>query len=246
MIKNFKLVIEYDGTAYCGWQRQKNDPTIQEAIETAISNMTQQKITLNGSGRTDAGVHAYGQVANFCCETRLTADVFQKGLNGLLPDDIVIRACEPVSETFHARYDAKSKTYRYRILNQAIPAALYRQYSWHIKKTLNMESMQAALTGIVGTQDFKAFEGTGSPRAHTVRTVMKAQLTGEQGFVTLNIKANGFLKFMVRNIMGTLVDIGLGKRTPGDIETILASKDRNQASATAPPHGLFLMSVDYE
>ena len=109
-----------------------------------------------------------------------------------------------------------------------------------------MESMQAALTGIVGTQDFKAFEGTGSPRAHTVRTVMKAQLTGEQGFVTLNIKANGFLKFMVRNIMGTLVDIGLGKRTPGDIETILASKDRNQASATAPPHGLVLMSVDYE
>ena len=142
-MKNFKLVIEYDGTAYCGWQRQKNDPTIQEAIETAISNMTHQRITLNGSGRTDAGVHAYGQVANFCCETRLTADVFLKGLNGLLPDDIVIRACEPVSETFHARYDAKSKTYRYRILNQAIPAALYRQYAWHIKKTLNMESMQA-------------------------------------------------------------------------------------------------------
>ena len=246
MIKNFKLVIEYDGTAYCGWQRQKNDPTIQEAIETVISNMTQQKITLNGSGRTDAGVHAYGQVANFSCETQLTADVFQKGLNGLLPDDIVIRACEPVSEAFHARYDAKSKTYRYRIFNQPIPAALYRQYAWHIKKTLNMESMQEALTGIVGTQDFKAFEGTGSPRAHTVRTVMKAQLTGEQGFVVLKIKADGFLKFMVRNIMGTLVDIGLGKRTPGDIETILASKDRNQASATAPPHGLFLMSVDYE
>jgi len=245
-MKNFKLVIEYDGTAYCGWQRQKNDPTIQEAIETAISNMTHQRITLNGSGRTDAGVHAYGQVANFCCETRLTADVFLKGLNGLLPDDIVIRACEPVPETFHARYDAKSKTYRYRILNQAIPAALYRQYSWHIKKTLNMESMQAALTGIVGTQDFKAFEGTGSPRAHTVRTVMKAQLTREQGFVVLKIKADGFLKFMVRNIVGTLVDIGLGKRTPGDIETILASKDRNQASATAPPHGLVLMSVDYE
>ena len=246
MIKNFKLVIEYDGTAYCGWQRQKNDPTIQEAIETVISNMTQQKITLNGSGRTDAGVHAYGQVANFSCETQLTADVFQKGLNGLLPDDIVIRACEPVSEAFHARYDAKSKTYRYRIFNQPIPAALYRQYAWHIKKTLNMESMQEALTGIVGTQDFKAFEGTGSPRAHTVRTVMKAQLTGEQGFVVLKIKADGFLKFMVRNIVGTLVDIGLGKRTPGDIETILASKDRNQASATAPPHGLFLMSVDYE
>ena len=246
MMKNFKLVIEYDGTAYCGWQRQKNDPTIQEAIETAISNMTRQKITLTGSGRTDAGVHAYGQVANFSCETRLTADVFQKGLNGLLPDDIVIRACEPVSETFHARYDAKSKTYRYRILNQPIPAALYRQYAWHIKKTLSMESMQAALTGIVGTQDFKAFEGTGSPRAHTVRTVMKAQLTGEQGFVVLKIKADGFLKFMVRNIVGTLVDIGLGKRTPGDIETILASKDRNQASATAPPHGLFLMSVEYE
>ena len=246
MIKNFKLVIEYDGTAYCGWQRQKNDPTIQEAIETAISKMTHQKITVTGSGRTDAGVHAYGQVANFSCETRLTADVFQKGLNGLLPDDIVIRACEPVSETFHARYDAKSKTYHYRILNQPIPAALYRQYAWHIKIPLDMKSMQAALTGIVGTRDFKAFEGTGSPRAHTVRTVMKAQLTGEQGFVVLKIKADGFLKFMVRNIVGTLVDIGLGKRTPGDIETILASKDRNQASATAPPHGLFLMSVDYE
>ena len=148
MMKNFKLVIEYDGTAYCGWQRQKNDPTIQEAIETAISKMTHQKITLTGSGRTDAGVHAYGQVANFSCDTRLTADVFQKGLNGLLPDDIVVRACEPASETFHARYDAKSKTYHYRILNQPIPAALYRQYAWHIRKTLDMKSMQTALTGI--------------------------------------------------------------------------------------------------
>ena len=245
MKKNFKLLIEYDGTAYCGWQRQKNDPTVQAAIETAINKMTGRKITLIGSGRTDAGVHAYGQVANFCCDTRLTADVFQKGLNSLLPDDIVIRACEPVSETFHARYDAKSKTYHYRILNQAIPAALFRQYAWHIKKNLDVASMQAALAGIVGTRDFKAFEGTGSPRAHTVRSVMKAQLTVEQGIVVFKIKADGFLKFMVRNIVGTLVDIGLGKRAPGDIETILASRDRGQASATAPPHGLFLMYVDY-
>jgi len=245
-MKNFKLIIEYDGTAYCGWQRQKNDSTIQEEIETALGRITRQKITLIGSGRTDSGVHAYGQVANFSCETRLTSDVFQKGLNGLLPDDIIIRACEPVSDGFHARYDAKSKTYQYRILNQPIPAALYRQYAWYIQKTLNIESMQAALTHIVGTRDFKAFEGTGSPRVHTIRTVMTAQLTQEDRFIVFKIKANGFLKFMVRNIVGTLVDIGLGKMAPDEIETILASKDRNQAAATAPPHGLFLMSVDYE
>ena len=244
-MKNFKLVIEYDGTAYCGWQRQRRDPTIQEEIETAIGKMTCQQISITGSGRTDAGVHAFGQVANFHCETRLTAPIFQKGLNGLLPDDIVIKACEQVTDTFHARYDAKGKTYQYRILNRPIPPALYRHYAWYIQKPLDIESMQAALTHIIGTKDFKAFEGTGSPRAHSVRTVMKAQLTEADGLIRVIIKADGFLKFMVRNIAGTLVDIGMGKMGADEIEAILASRDRSRVAATAPPHGLFLMSVDY-
>ena len=246
MIQNFKLTIEYDGSAYCGWQRQKNDPTIQEEIESALYKITEQKISLKGSGRTDAGVHAYGQAASFSCNTALTSDVFLKGLNSLLPDDIVIRRCEKVTEDFHARYSAVCKTYVYRILNSMQPVAIGRQYAWHIRRPLDMNAMQEALRHIVGTHDFKAFEGAGSPRDHTIREVMAAELTkADSDYLKFEIKANGFLRFMVRNLVGTLVDVGAGKLSSEDFHRILLSKDRNQAGATAPPHGLFLMQVEY-
>jgi tRNA pseudouridine38-40 synthase len=246
MIKNFKLVVEYDGANYSGWQRQKSDPTIQGEIEHALMTMTRRKITLIGSGRTDAGVHASGQTANFKCDTRLTSEAFQKGLNSLLPKDIVIRSCQPAALDFHARFDAKSKAYRYHILNLHLPIAIGRQYVWQIRRPLDTHAMITASRYFVGIHDFKAFEGSGSPRAHTVRNVTMAQLSvGHDGKITFDIEANGFLRFMVRNIVGTLVDIGMGKLSLQDIPEIFHSRDRCRASATAPAQGLFLISVTY-
>ena len=246
MIKNFKITIEYDGTRYHGWQRQKTDRTIQEQIEKAVLTITGQQVFLTGSGRTDAGVHAYGQVANFKCETSLGPQDLFRGLNSLTDADIVIRGCEEVDASFHARYDVKSKTYVYKILNRPDPAAIGRQYAWHIRKELNLEAMRAASTYLIGSHDFKAFEGAGSPRAHTTRSVFKASLVkAPDGYLSFEIEADGFLRFMVRNIVGTLVEVGLGKISPADFKGILASKDRDQAGATAPAHGLFLKKVNY-
>jgi tRNA pseudouridine38-40 synthase len=243
---NFKIIIEYDGTGYHGWQRQKGDRSIQAEIENALFKMTTKRLILNGSGRTDAGVHAYGQVANFLCETDLSPEVFQKGLNSILPDDIVIKDCRLVDKTFQARYDAKSKIYHYRIWNRQLPTAIGRQYAWFIRRKLDTAAMRAAISHLIGSHDFKSFEGTGSPRSHTTRTVMAAELVeDEEGSIIFKIEADGFLRYMVRNIVGTLVDVGLGKLTHADFKDILQSKNRSNASATAPPHGLFLMEVNY-
>jgi tRNA pseudouridine38-40 synthase len=246
MMKNFKITIEYDGTGYHGWQRQKTDRTIQEEIEKAVLTITGQQLSLTGSGRTDAGVHAYAQVANFKCETSLGPQDLFRGLNSLTADDIVIRSCEEVETSFHARYDVKCKSYVYKILNRPDPAAIGRQYAWHIRKKLNLEALRAASTYLIGSHDFKAFEGAGSPRAHTTRSVFKASLAEEpNGYLAFEIEADGFLRFMVRNIVGTLVKVGLGKISPADFKGILESKDRDQAGATAPAHGLFLKNVNY-
>lgn len=219
--------------------------------------MTGESITLIGSGRTDAGVHATGQVANFCLETRLTPDVFLKGLNSLLPSDIVIKDCAVADEKFHARYDALSKVYDFRILNRPIPVAILRQYAWHIKKPLDLEAIRTAMLCLKGQHDFSAFEASrrrGSSRSHAVRTVIDVNLSGHEvklapkdvdGYVIFSIEANGFLRHMVRNIVGTLVDVGLGKISPEAFEGILMSRDRKQAGVTAPAHGLFLREVKY-
>ena len=246
MTTNFKLIIEYDGSRYHGWQRQKEDRSIQGEIEKTLKTITTRSVTLIGSGRTDAGVHAQGQTANFKCNTRLGPEDLMNGLNHLLEDDIVIKVCEPVSADFHARYDAKSKVYQYQILNRALPAAIGRQYSWFIRKALNHEAMRAAIAHIVGCHDFKAFEGSGSGRQHTIRHVYSAELNErDSGLLIFQIEADGFLRYMVRNIVGTLVDVGLEKLTPHDFKRILDSRDRSQASATAPAHGLTLIKVNY-
>jgi tRNA pseudouridine38-40 synthase len=245
-LSNFKIIIEYDGTDYHGWQRQKSDRTIQQEIEGAISTMTSSRVALTGSGRTDAGVHAFGQVANFTCDTDFAPEVFQKGLNSLLPDDIVIKDCRMVDQSFHARYDAKSKIYHYHILNRQIPAAIGRKYAWHIRRKLDAAAMQSAISHIIGSHDFKAFEGTGSPRSHTTRHIMEAALIEENDDrIVFKIEADGFLRYMVRNIVGTLVDVGLANITAAAFKEILESRDRSNAGATAPPHGLFLMEVKY-
>ena len=246
MVKNFKMIIEYDGTDYHGWQRQKQDRTIQGKIEQAILLMTAKQVRLYASGRTDAGVHACGQTANFCCETELTPEAIQKGLNSILPSDIVIQECRSVHESFHARYDVKSKIYHYKILNRSLPAAIGRQYALFVRRKLDTAAMRQAITHILGSHDFKSFEGTGSPRSHTIRNVMAADLTEKaDGRLTFKIEADGFLRFMVRNIVGTLLDVGLGKISNEEFKKILESRDRSRAGATAPSHGLFLMEVKY-
>ena len=246
MAKNFKLIIEYDGSRYHGWQRQKNDLSIQGEIEKALKTMTQKSVTVIGSGRTDAGVHAEGQVANFKCDTQLKPEALMNGLNSLLAEDVKIKICEQVDASFHARYDAKSKIYHYKILNRPRPAAIGRQYLWFVRKALNREAMQAAIAHIIGRHDFKAFEGSGSPRQSSTRQVHSADLGAhEGGLLIFHIEADGFLRYMVRNIVGTLVDVGLEKRSPQDFKRILDCKDRSQASATAPAQGLILMEVKY-
>jgi tRNA pseudouridine38-40 synthase len=245
-MKNFRVIVEYDGTAYHGWQRQKVDRTIQGEIEKALTTMTGKPVSLAGSGRTDAGVHAIGQTASFSSDAGLGPDIYLKGLNSLLPDDILIRKCESADPAFHARYDAQSKIYQYRILNRDMPSVRERHYVWHIRQRLNVSAMQKAAAHFVGKHDFKAFQGTGSFRTSTVRHVIHAGLRQTKDHqILFDIEADGFLRYMVRNIVGTLVDVGKGCIPGEDVKRILHSRDRSQASATAPARGLFLMQVNY-
>ncbi len=244
--KNFRLTIEYDGTDFHGWQRQRSDRTVQAEIEAALAAMTRQKVVVHGSGRTDAGVHALGQVASFQCETRLTAGEFQNGLNGLLPEDITVLDCRETGDAFHGRYSARSKVYRYHILNRPAPTAVDRRFCWHVRKPLSLTGMAAGADRLVGTHDFSSFEATGSPRSHSRRTVLSAGWAEpEKGRLCFTIEADGFLRCMVRNIVGTLVEIGSGKRRAEEIETLLAAADRSLAGPTAPARGLFLVQVRY-
>ena len=246
MTKNFKIIVEYDGTRYHGWQRQKEDATIQGEIEKALLIMTTKRVVLNGSGRTDAGVHALGQTANFHCDTDIEPGAFLKGLNSLLAEDIVIRDCRQVDDAFHARYNVISKIYHYQIFNHPVPSAFKRLYVWSIRKQLNTKAMRSAISDLIGSHDFKAFEGVGSPRTHTTRHVMAADLAESANrLLTFRIEADGFLRFMVRNIVGTLVDVGLGKTSPAEFKQILKSRDRTKAGPTAPARGLCLMEVKY-
>ncbi len=244
---NFKLTIEYDGSGFHGWQRQKGCGTVQGEIEKALEILCGQKTALIGSGRTDAGVHALGQVAGFTCRTRLDPATVQRALNSLLPAEIVIRDCQPAGPGFHARFDARRKTYRYRILNRPLPAAVGRQYAWHLRRPLDLAAMRRAAASLIGRHDFAAFEGAGSPRSHTIRHVFTSDCHADEGgaIVAFDIEADGFLRFMVRNIVGTLVLVGLEKIGVNDFAEILQSRERRRAGPTAPPQGLFLMRVTY-
>ena len=244
--KNFKLIVEYDGTDYCGWQRQPDRPTIQGVIEDILQRITQAPVTLHGSGRTDAGVHALGQTAHFRSSTRLTPEDLHKGLNSLLPADIAVRSCQRAPLSFHARFDCCWKRYCYRICNQPVRPAVGYRYAWHIRRPLDLAAMAAATRHLVGRHDFKTFESSGSPRAHTVREVMEAVWREtDDGCLAFDIRANGFLRGMVRNIVGTMVAVGMGRRDPETLPELLQAADRRQAPATAPPQGLFLTHVQY-
>jgi tRNA pseudouridine38-40 synthase len=246
MSRNFRLTIEYDGADFHGWQRQKADRSVQDCIEKALARIARTKVTLHGAGRTDAGVHALGQVASFTADIRIEPAALRKALNSLLPDDIAIHDCRRVDPGFHARFSARSKVYEYRILNRDIPPAVGRRYVWHIRRHLDLEAMQTAADCILGRHDFASFEGAGSPRRDSVRRVIAAGWSDPgPDRLSFQIEADGFLRHMVRNLVGTLVEVGSRRREPESMRDLLAVGDRRQAGATAPAAGLFLIEVRY-
>ncbi|MCU0587034.1 MAG: tRNA pseudouridine(38-40) synthase TruA [Syntrophobacteraceae bacterium] len=245
--RNFKLVLEYDGSGYHGWQRQAGVLTIQEVLELRIEIMLGAPIRVRGSGRTDAGVHARRQVANFYARTRLEPREIQRGLNSLLPPDIVVLEAEEVADSFHARFSATGKTYEYWILNRETPSALERNRAWLIRRHLMPEPVVECLRLLAGSHDFAAFMAAGSSVRSTERTLHRAELIfPDSEHWVLRFEANGFLRHMVRNLVGTLVDVGKGKLAPEGFREIMNSGDRRRAGMTAPAHGLFLVDVAYD
>lgn len=243
---NIKLEIEYDGTNYHGWQKQKNSLTVQEIMEKAIGNITGEEIKLIGAGRTDAGVHARGQVANFHTNTRIPVERLPYAINSQLPPDIVVKSAEIVPEDFHARYSAKSKVYTYNIYNSKYLSPFYRNYSYFFPCNVLIPSMKKAAESFVGEHDFSAFMSSQSSVKNTVRTVKRLEITKEKDLITVEIEANGFLYNMVRIIAGTLLMVGIGKIEPSEIPDIIRSKDRKRAGPTLPANGLFLEKVIYD
>ena len=241
----FKLVLEYDGTNYHGWQIQPNIPTIQKALEAAISRVAQHEVNVTGAGRTDAGVHALGQAAHFATTSRLTAEEWQRALNGLLPPDIAVQSVEAVPESFHARYSAKSKLYRYRIFARVQRSALSRSKILHYPYPLDLDAMEAACRALIGTHDFSSFQGSTTDTENPVCSLTKLTVDRFGDEVIFEVEGNRFLKQMVRAIVGTLLEVGRGKLQAGEVAGILAAKDRTKAGPTAPAHGLYLVKVDY-
>jgi len=245
--RNIKLVLEYDGSAYHGWQRQAGSLSLQEVIESRLGVMLGNRVGIRASGRTDAGVHAKGQVVNFHTRTRLTTDEILRGLNSLLPSDIVVLRTEEMDQSFHARFSAVSKVYEYHILNRPVPSALLRNYAWHVRRPLAVEAMDECLKRICGRHNFSAFMATGSQASSTERNMLRAELVWlRPDRLKFTYEANGFLRRMVRNLTGTIVEVGKGKRTARDFDRIIRSGERKQAGMTAPGHGLYLISVNYQ
>jgi tRNA pseudouridine38-40 synthase len=245
-MRNIKIIIEYDGTNYSGWQKQKNGISIQEVIENAASVVLKEKISLTGSSRTDAGVHAKGQVANFYSNSNIPSDKIPFAINSKLPHDIAVMSAQDVPHDFHSRYDSCGKLYSYTILNRKIPPVLMRNYISHCPYKLDFSLMEKASDAFVGTHDFSAFKSSGSSVKTAIRTVEFLKLEKNDDIIRFYIKANGFLYNMVRIIAGTLIDIGRGKIVLSDLSNIIESKNRNLSGKTAPASGLCLEKVFYK
>jgi tRNA pseudouridine38-40 synthase len=243
---NIKLTIEYDGSDYSGWQAQPNGRAIQDVIEQGLEKILGAKIRLTASGRTDAGVHAIGQAANFICDGDIDLWRLQRGLNAVTPHDIVIRRAEGVPATFDARRDARLRRYQYRIWNDPWPPAILRRFSWHVHDALDIAAIEEAIRYLEGEHDFASFQAAGCEAAHSVRRIYRNRIRREGELLVYDVEANAFLRHMVRNIVGTLVEVGRGERAPASFAELLAAKDRTLAGPTAPPQGLFLMEVRYE
>ena len=244
-MRNIKIIIEYDGKSFNGWQKQPTKLNIQGEIEKAIEEITGEKVDLTASGRTDAGVHSLGQTANFKTESQIQIEKFAKAINSKLKKSIVIKSAEEVDERFHSRYSVKSKTYRYIINNSDNGTAIYRGLEYHIPMKLDVKKMQEAMKFFEGEHDFKGFKASGTSSKSSVRTIYKGEVKHEGERIIIEVTGNGFLYNMVRIIAGTLVDVGLEKIKPEEIPEIIESKDRTKAGKTLPPHGLYLLKVEY-
>ena len=247
-IRCLKLTVAYDGTHYAGWQIQPDLPTVQAELEKAWQQITGETVRLTASGRTDAGVHAWGQVVGVQTTSDLSVDRLLRGLNAVLPENAVVREVVEAPANFHATHDALRKCYRYLIHNSAVRPLFDRPYVWHVPTQIDAEAMSRAGQGLVGRHDFASFESSGSERASTVRTVTRLEILVDReipGRIVVEVEGDGFLYNMVRTIVGTLVEVGRGVRPESWPAEVLACRDRRLAGQTAPPQGLCLWQVDY-
>lgn len=244
-MKNIKLTIEYDGKDFNGWQKQPNKLNIQGEIERAIAEITKENVELIASGRTDAGVHAIAQIANFKTNSDFAIEKYPIALNAKLKKSIRIQKAEEVEESFHSRYHCKQKTYRYIINNSQYGSAIYRNFEYHIPNKLDISAMKRAIKYFEGEHDFKAFKASGTSNKSSVRKIYKAEIKTEERRIIIELTGNGFLYNMVRIIAGTLVEVGLNKIKEEEIPEIIDSKDRTKAGKTLPPYALYLVKVEY-
>ncbi len=249
-MRTLRLVVEYDGTGYCGWQRQRGSgasglPSVQATLEAAVQAVTGEAVKVVGAGRTDAGVHACGQVASLVTGSRIPAERFAPALNAHLPPDVRVLEAQEAPDGFHARYDAISRTYRYLILNRPAPSALLRHRAYHVPEPLDVEAMRQALAPFVGRQDFAAYRGVGSPTRTTVCTLLEADVAQAGSRISVTLTADRFLRHMVRMLVGTLVRVGTGRLPPEAPYEFLQDADTRRTGPTLPPHGLYLVRVDY-
>jgi tRNA pseudouridine38-40 synthase len=246
-MSTFRLTLEYDGTDFAGWQSQKQgERTLQGTLAAVLAEIAGQPVRVTGAGRTDAGVHAEGQVAAVTLATRLDAATLARALNAKLPADLAVVAVCPAADGFDPRREARSKLYRYAIWNGVAPSPLRRRRFHHVREPVDVATMRSAAVALVGRHDFASFQAAGSAVGSTIRSLTRASVEGEaRGDVRFELEGDGFLRHMVRNVVGTLLEIGLGRREPSSLPTLLAVRDRTRAGPTAPACGLTLVRVDY-
>lgn len=245
-MKNYKITVQYDGTRYKGWQVQKaTEATIQGKLQNVLSKLAGHPVEVIGSGRTDAGVHALGQVANFHMDEHFTMEEIFRNLNEFLPEDIAVTEISEVDERFHSRYNAVAKTYSYRIRTNPVADVFARRFVYHYGKPLDISRMQKAAQNLIGTHDFASFCGNKRMKKSTVRTIMDIAILEKQGEIEIRYTGDGFLQNMIRILTGTLIEVARGEREPESVEQILAARNREAAGYTAPPQGLRLENVSY-
>jgi tRNA pseudouridine38-40 synthase len=242
---NIKITVEYDGTNYHGWQIQTTGETIQSVLERAVSTFLRKSTRITGSGRTDAGVHALGQVVNFFSDKEYEPHRIRRALNALTPFDITIKEVAIVPDSFDARRDGRSRVYEYHILNRPTPSPFHLNRAWHVHQPLDVNAMREAIPCLIGEHDFSSFRAAGCDAEHPVRKVYANSLDRCGELLVYTIEATAFLRHMVRNIIGTVAEVGLGLRTPQSFVELLEARDRTKAGITAPAHGLFLVEVKY-
>lgn len=250
-MSTFKITLAYDGTDFVGWQRQASGTSIQGLLEDALRELDQREVVVIGAGRTDAGVHALGQAASFSLERVMTGEAIVNALNARLPSAVRVVTADRMPDGFHARFGARSKTYRYRIWNADVLSPFERRYAWHCAGALDRERMAASARLVEGRHDFRAFQAAGSAARSTEREVFASHVlagsgAGDPALIMYEVRGSGFLRYMVRTIVGTLVEIGRGRRPIDWMRDVLAGRDRGHAGPTAPPQGLVLVGVEYD